>query len=572
MKWFSNLKLSLKICMLSFIFIIFIIIVGIMGLSNMKSSNIRFKSLNDDRLMPMYDLGEARVQLMDIRLNVRYHINSTDSTSRKHYEDRIQENEIIMLALLDKYSVTYLVEEEVTGLEELREKYTIYKEAKDKTIKLSNENKINEAMINADGDASQKYEEVVTAFNHLLTIQMNVAHELYQENQSIYTRMLYMSIGILFFCILVGLYFTYRIAHAVTLPVKKVTNKLKEISENGGDLTQRIGIDTKDEVGELSKAFDLFMDKLQSIIKEVISSAQIIATSSQQLSTATNETNIAMEQISHTVTGFADGTSENMAVVQQTTASLVEAARFSETTANASRKTSENSVKVKEAAKESASKITGIVDAMNRIAKSSKEVALTINDLGDSSQKISEIVMMITGISEQTNLLALNASIESARAGEAGKGFSVVADEIRKLADSSNRLAKDIASLVMDNQSNVLKTQKSVKIVNDMVIAGEETAIEVKHNMDHIISNIRDIVEQITDIDKAVEKQAEITDEITKGMNNIADNATDMTAATEEMSANLEEQVSTLEEIEATVHQLAEMAQQLHNITSGFKA
>ncbi|MBC7960571.1 MAG: methyl-accepting chemotaxis protein [Vallitaleaceae bacterium] len=570
MKHFKNLKLVTKISILSLQFILFLLVIGFIGLATLYNQNNDFKSLNDDRLIPLYDLGEAKMQLMEIRMGVLSHLSTSDKTERAEIEGKINENEIEIIRLLDKYRITYLVDSEIEGLVELDKAYAEYIASKNLTLKFNNEGNYDQALQNAKGDAGTKYLKAIQDINTLLDIQVQVAQELYETSEKNYSKTMILFAVVLLVCILLGIIITFTVSRAVSLPMIKVTSKLHEISENGGDLRQRIGMTSKDEVGQLGKAFDLFMDKLQLIIKDVSESAHLIAASSQQLSTATSETNKAIEQIASGVNEVANSTNENMAVVEQTTASLNEAARFSETTAESSKKTSVNSIIVKTAAEEGANQVTGIVESMKNISHSSKEVAVTINELGESSKKISEIVQLITNVSAQTNLLALNAAIEAARAGEAGKGFSVVAEEIRKLADESNKSAKQIVELVKDNQLKVDKSVKSVGEVDDMVSLGVQKATEVKTNMDNIIDNIKDIVEQITDIDKAVEKQAEVTEEITKGMNNIAGNAADMAAATEEMSASVEEQVSTFEEIEATANQLAEMAQKLNNITSGF--
>lgn len=571
MKWFSNLKLVTKITILSLILTVYIIGIGYYSLHLLNQSNNNFMSLNNDRMIPLYVLEEAKANLININIDLETHLNLADKVTRNELETDIENYQIVIEQLIEKYSSTYMVDSEVEGLAVFKYSYAKYTEMVSNAIKLTNENKLLDAKALVDGDSTIHYNNTIASLHNLITIQVNEGKKLYTESENTFKRTIIQFIIILLFIILQAVFITIKIARAVSKPVQTVTNKLREISDNGGDLTQRIGIDTRDEVGELSKTFDKFMDKLQTIITNVIRSAEVIASSSQQLSSATNEYGIAMEQISVTVNGVANSTAENMAVVQQTTASLTEAAIFSETTANASRKTSENSLKVKEAAGKSANQVTDIVNAMNSIAYSSQEVSTTINDLGESSQKISEIVKLITKISEQTNLLSLNAAIEAARAGEAGKGFKVVADEIRKLADSTSKSAEAITHLVNENQVKVEKTIKSVEEVDLAVSTGVKRANKVKSNIDEIIHNITDVVEQITDIDKAVEKQADITEQIAKGMSNIADNAGDMTASTEEMNASVEEQVSTLEEIEATAYQLAQMADELNQIATGFK-
>jgi methyl-accepting chemotaxis protein len=570
MKWFNNLKLATKVSLLSLQFIICLIAIGLFGGITLSNGNQNLETLNNDRLLPLYQLEEAKGNLLNVRLYVRSHLATTDSAKRQELESKIQTSEVDLLQKLEEYGTSQLTANERAALETLKTAYTEYKASYETTLSLNNEQKFDEAMANSDGDAAAKFKTTYDSFDSIIQVEITLADQLYKESEYSFVRSIIVFLSIVAVSIFLGIIMTIRISRAVSKPVNKVTQKLKEISENGGDLRQRIGLTTKDEVGDLSRAFDSFMNKLQSMIRDVSSSAHSIATSTQQLSAATTETNKAMEQISIAVTSVSNGTSENMVVVEQTTSILENAAAFSETTANASRKTSENSLKVKVAADESATQVNGIVDSMQNIANSSKEVAETIQDVGESSKKISEIVKLITNIAHQTNLLALNAAIEAARAGEAGKGFSVVAEEIQKLADVSSRSAGDIAALVQDNQIKVNKSIESVAEVDNIVAVGVVKASEVKANIDHIIVNIKDIVEQITDIDGSVEKQVEITEEMAQSMEHISRSAGDITASTQEISASIEEQVGTLEEIEATTTQLAEMAEKLNVLTSGF--
>lgn len=570
MKWFYNMKLGIKISALSVGSFLCIALIVLMGLDALHRENVSFKSLNADSMMPVYDLEEARSELQDIRLSVRSHIAANDINAKKELENDIQGYEKEMLKHIDKYSGTQLDANEAADLEKLKEAYQLYRGSLDTTIKYSNELKIDEANQNADGDAKVKYDNTVKAFDSLIQTQTAEAEKLYADSEQRYSQMLIVFIAVAIFCLLFGTLLSVVIIRSVVLPVKKVSAKLYEISEAGGDLTQRIGLKTRDEVGQLSSAFDLFMDKLQKIISDVVDSAQAISGSSRQLNVATNDTNKTIEQIAQTVNEISAGTTDNVAVVEETTASLAEATRFSENTAEASRRTSEKSIRVRSAAEEGGSQVSNVVSSIEGIAASSRDVETLIRDLDKSSVQIGEIVQIITAISDQTNLLALNAAIEAARAGESGRGFNVVAEEIRKLADESSKAAKEIAVMVEHNRHKAQEVVASVNTVGKMVETGVEKANKAKVNIDDIISNIELVTGEVEEISHSVERQAQLAGEMERAIGNIANTAGDIASATEEVSASMEEQVSIVQEIQATTEDLAEMADRLNRLTKGF--
>ncbi|WP_326512477.1 methyl-accepting chemotaxis protein [Clostridium intestinale] len=583
MDFFKNVKLTQKISLLSISFLIFLTIIGVTSVKQLTVLNNKIMELNEQRVAPIIKLENIKSDIEYIRYEGNSLMDASDDDEKKTIKDAIATK----VSDIDEALLEYKDDEDFSSL---FSNYDAFIAAKDTFV----ENAEQRGLIQQNGshlegqippesqdgaggapNNMQAFDEakiaLVESFDEVINNHVLEAQNTYQDSKADYKKTVMILISIVVICIVISLLLSIVIIRSIIVPVKKVTGKLKEVSESNGDLTQRINYESKDEIGQLSKSFDLFMDKLQSIIKEVASSAEVIESSSGQLSKATAITTESLEEISKTVVDISGGAADGAASAEETTAGLSEAARFSEAASDASRKTAYNSKKVKESAEDGANKIDEIVSSITNIASSSKEVSVIINELDYSSRKIGDIIKIITSISEQTNLLALNAAIEAARAGEAGKGFNVVSDEIRKLADESSKAARDIYELVKDNQLKSASAVTSVNQVEEKVAKGVEKASEVGESIQNIIKNVNEIVVEIEQIDKANVQQVESTKEIEQAINNIALSSNEIASGTENISSSIEEQLKTMNGIEETTEDLLEMSRRLSKITSGFK-
>lgn len=568
MNLFKNIKLGKKIGLLSMSFLIFLMIIGFAGVKQLSGVNSMVTELYDFRVVPIVNIDKIKsdveyIKSMDAKL-----LDATDDASKKTMQEDIQTHISSLNEKASKYKNDSAYKDMIDNIDK-------FISANDLFIKSNGVGAVKNTVQSGPPAGMSELEtakaNLNTSFDKIIDNQVALAKQTYDQSKNVYFVTLVGLIALITICAVITLILSIIITKAVVAPVKRVTEKLKEISQSNGDLTKRIGYKSKDEIGELSSSFDLFVDKLHNIIKDVALSANVISSSSEELTMATKTTAESLDTISSTIEEIASSTSNAAALTEETSAYTTDALRLTEATSIATKNTTNNSKKAKESAEEGAAKITETVSSITDIASSTQKVSFMINELDDSSKKIGEIIEIISGISAQTNLLALNAAIEAARAGEAGRGFNVVADEIRKLADESNSAAKQISDLIKENQLKSESAVNSVSLVEEKVSLGVTKASEVGQIIQSIIENIQNISNQIEEIDKATENNSYGSNQIEKAISNIAASSSEIAAGTENISSSIEEQIGTMSEIEKTSEKLSEMSKTLNKITSGFK-
>jgi methyl-accepting chemotaxis protein len=280
---------------------------------------------------------------------------------------------------------------------------------------------------------------------------------------------------------------TWVISTVVSRPVKEMASHLQEMAEGGGDLTRRIGIDSRDEIGTMAQSFNLFVQKLEEIISEVRASSDGIAD--------------AAGQVAASASSLSQGTSEQAASIEETTSSLEQMNASIGQNADNSRQMEQMAVKGARDSEESGSAVRESVTAMKQIA-----------------QKIS----IIEEIAYQTNLLALNAAIEAARAGEHGRGFAVVATEVRKLAERSQTAAQEIGGLAANS---VAVAERSGQLLQELVPAIRKTAElvqDVAASSTEQATGVAQINKAMTSVDTVTQQNASSAEELSSTAEELA--------------------------------------------------
>jgi methyl-accepting chemotaxis protein len=304
---------------------------------------------------------------------------------------------------------------------------------------------------------------------------------------------------------------------------------------------------------EIHRSLENARDTLHKAIEDVIKNAEQMEGAANQLSSTSVETESATNQIATTIQEVAKGISQQTTSVTRTVDILSQVHRLFETVEAG---TQAQGKAVKEAANV-ASAITGhegISDKVNRSAQ-------TVQEMGNRSEQIGNIVATIEDIASQTNLLALNAAIEAARAGEHGKGFAVVADEVRKLAERSSAATKEISSLIKNIQSSV---QDSVNLTTT-------ASTLLNKESQRLMAAIEEVTRVVEENSRTTEQLLEQSNKAMEAVENIASISEENSAAAEEVSASTEEMSAQVEELSNSAKTLNNMAEELRQTTGHFR-
>lgn len=344
-----------------------------------------------------------------------------------------------------------------------------------------------------------------------------------QTRSAVTTITIIVAIGIAAFLAL-----SFFLVSAITKPLHQVVAGLKDIAEGEGDLTNRLEVRSQDEMGELAKWFNVFIEKIQAVIRDVAQNAGLLQTSSGQLLDIARQMSTGADQTStkaNTVAAAGEEMSESMNTVAT---SMGEAAG--------------NVTMVAAAVEEMTSTITQIADNAEKASKmtagavnQTEKASVQISELGESAKDIGKVIETITDISEQVNLLALNATIEAARAGEAGKGFAVVANEIKELArqtaDATNEIKQRVMGIQHSTKGTVAEIEAITKVVNEVnqivgVIAGavDEQSAATKE----IANNISQASTGISEVSQNVSQGSVVSAQIAQDIGEVKDAAAAM--------------------------------------------
>ena len=313
----------------------------------------------------------------------------------------------------------------------------------------------------------------------------------------------------------------------ITRRVKETAAMLKDIATHDGDLTKRLEMRSQDELGELAKWFNKFVSNIHEIIATVQLNAEGVASASSELSSTADSLN--------------NGSSDQKLQTEQVASAMTEMSQSIVDVVKNAAASADESGKVAEIAAQGKDVVKKTLDGMEKIAASVIDTSAIVENLGKSSAEIGDILNVINDIAEQTNLLALNAAIEAARAGEQGRGFSVVANEVKKLAENTGTATKEIADMISKIQKDTEKSVLAMNTGRQEVEHGVQLAEEARKALDEIVAFSEKAAHTVRLISVTAQQQSTSTDQVAENMEGILLVTQQAAVATNQIKTSSEE-------------------------------
>ncbi|MCO4789688.1 methyl-accepting chemotaxis protein, partial [Vibrio cholerae] len=326
--------------------------------------------------------------------------------------------------------------------------------------------------------------------------------------------------------------------HVSFKPLSRLNTLVANLSQGNGDLTQRLAVESKDEIGQICNSINLFIEKLQQMFIDVADSSKEIDRAVVHLS------NQARSNL-NTLNQHTQETEQAITAIEEMSASAGSIAQSADDAALLTERTNRYADESKQTVTEAVNSVNGLVNQVSSMAE-------TITRMSEDTKQINSVLQVIGAIAEQTNLLALNAAIEAARAGEQGRGFAVVADEVRALASRTQQSTSQINDMLATLKTS---TENVVKEMDSTRIHCEETAERTNHVMDSL-NVVTDSVAEMNNLNTLIAtsamEQRQVTHEVSKNM-----------AAIQEMvrklNMNAAQVTSVSNELQNTSHALSDV-------------
>ncbi|KPU45749.1 methyl-accepting chemotaxis protein 4 [Oxobacter pfennigii] len=551
---FKNLKIANTIILVFLISCISLLLIGFLGYSNMKKINENVTVMYDKGLTPVMQIEDVRNSVLSIRIDV---LTMLDTKYTADIADHITNNHNKVNELIGQLEASGLDDQSLGYINEFKAKYNEYIRSWG-TIKsyLSGGMKPNEAEKLTFGNlGSQATSHLDSLFIHY---QEN-AQNLKSQSDTLYSSGIMQFAFIFFASVVVIFLITLPIVGVVKGTLKEMNTGLMKVAQ--GDFTITLDTQGRNELGVMKKSLANTIKSISAMLISIKEGFQAAQDQSEKLTSISKEMSASSQQIADTIQYIASGTGQQAENLIHITNTVNGFGMEVEEIAMAIDDVDKRAKEINTMAENSNTGLNSLVSSIEEIKESFDDVCNKISALGTSIKQINDITVIINSIADQTNLLALNAAIEAARAGEAGRGFSVVADEIRKLAEQSKNSSSGIGKLTDSISKETIEVINTTQDVSEVLENQLESINVTLHSFKQIISSVENMLPKINNVNSSANMINTQKDDIISMIRKASNLAEEASSATEEIAASSQQMNASSEEV-------AETAQKLNNMSS----
>lgn len=562
-------KVGVKVYVLLALALVMMAVVGITGIASMKGMEQDEKSLYEEKLVSLSLIDQMRINnraiesyLFEMMLN-----NDPKLTEmlKSNIAARVERNN----NALAQYDAMPLDEQERPQIEKYKALLPQYRESRNQVQEMALANRDQEAYELFQNKVSDLREEMNTLLIEIGTDIDKDAKNAYQSSSDHGKAASIRMFTVMGAALLLLGGMGWAITRMVTRPVKQIQSLMERAEQ--GDLTVQGTYESRDELGALARSFNGMMGGIRELVQKVNESSLSLSASSEELTASSDQTARASEHIASATGEMAIGFEEQVKSVNEISDSLEAMKENLTVMAHNGDEVIGVSSQAADLVHSGLKAMESVARQMNEIENSARDTRSIIQELSAQSEEIGTIVTAINEIASQTNLLALNASIEAARAGEAGRGFSIVASEIRKLADATGRSSGQIAEIVGRVQVEVNQAAASMEQGTERVQRGKVRTGQAAEAFASIEQAVASVAGKVAEVGEAIRAAEAESKRIVAAMHQIGSISEQGAASIEETSASSQEQLATMEEVAASAKGLAVMAQDLQAMLQQFK-
>ncbi|WP_426162419.1 methyl-accepting chemotaxis protein [Pseudoduganella sp. R-34] len=478
---FKNMRLAHKLALGFGLTIVVAVVVAGQGLHSTGRMNDLLKGIYENNLMPIKDVANANMQAIYHHRALYEVVTASDAAAIATTRSKLDKHAGQMNGLLDKYRKTFLTDKEKELLQQFETAWDAYLQAAGKVEQLAIAGQQSDAQQQLNGAVASTFQVADDLLSDLVNINEELGHEAFENSQAVASAVHIESITVLLLGAILGTGLGYWITRSIAKPMGEAVQVAQTVA--AGDLTSNIEVRSADEAGQLLQALRQMNGSLTSMVGDVLDGTSLIASASKQISAGNAD--------------LSSRTEQQAAALEQTAASMHELTDTVRQNAAGAQQASQLAHDACELATRGGTAVTQVVQTMGEIQASAKQIV--------------DIIGIIEEIAFQTNILSLNAAVEAARAGKHGQGFSVVASEVRSLAQRSAASSKAIKTLI---EGSVGKINEGTRLVGEAGATMEEvvrSSQQVAHIMDSISAASGEQAEGIEQVRQAIAQMDQVT-------------------------------------------------------------